>query len=235
MLSKLSQMLTGRARRPSGQCPGSRGRKRPFDLESRDQLLAPALVAQDASDRDAQRRRAGRTCRRCTCVGQHEVVAEVGRVERPRDEMIDMHRASPCAAIEAPALLQGKEHIPDARQRNAVVPEEERLQSSGSGRSRRRCGVVANLPQPPVARERAQERGELSQAVREPGFKRIAPSTTTSSYRNGIRWPLRSNCSRKNGIARMISLMNPDLRHATAAAGGRRPGQEFRAAAPRRG
>lgn len=58
---------------------------------------------------------------------QHEIMPQVNRVLRPRDEMIDMAAitSNPLVAIEAPAVLQIHQHRPDRSQCIPFCAEQE--------------------------------------------------------------------------------------------------------------
>jgi hypothetical protein len=65
-----------------------------------------------------------------TPVSQHEVVAEIGRIPRPGNEVVHLRRVRPerAAAVEAFALLKVFERWPDRRQAGSLATKQELAQ-----------------------------------------------------------------------------------------------------------
>ena len=103
-------------------------------------------------------------------VREHEVVAEIDGIARPRDEVIDAARAAQLlAAIEAPPSLVIAQHGAKAVEAGALAAEQERREV-GAADQRPVRGDARDLPQPRAAHgvehetvERAERRGHSGQ------------------------------------------------------------------------
>ena len=109
-------------------------------------------------------------------VGQHEVMREVARVSRPRNEMIDGGRRRQVAlAIEAPPVLQFPQRFAHLeRQRRPIRAEQELRQAHRAAQHRLVLLERQHEPQPLRLCQPTNERSPFTQVARDARQQRDA-------------------------------------------------------------